>query len=146
MENRTNELLDMIFEAASQQGDAASLVQRLAEAKSGYQFDQKVELAAQMLPAALRPGGMNPLDALHDLASAGIHRMTEEECLDLFDKARTAFEYLFRQLQVDRDAAREYVAVMNKLQQAREESARKSSDSATVKPADAAGADGRNTA
>jgi hypothetical protein len=120
VENRTNELLDLIVEAAAQQGDTDDVVRRVTEAKAGYQFDQKVELAGQILPRSLRPGGMNPLDALHDLASAGIHRMSEEECLDLFDKARTGFEFLFRQLQIDRDAAREYVDVMNKLQQARE--------------------------
>lgn len=119
VENRTNDLLDLIADAASQQDPASELLQRVADAKANYQFDQKVELASLMLPASLKPGGMNPLDALHDLASAGIHRLTEDQCLDHFDTAKTAFEYLFKQLQVDREAAREYVDAMNKLQQAR---------------------------
>jgi hypothetical protein len=128
VENRTNDLLDLIADAASQQNPSSELPQRVADAKANYQFDQKVELASMMLPASLKPGGMNPLDALHDLASAGIHRFTEEQCLDHFDTARTAFEYLFKQLQVDREAAREYVESMNKLQQARSASSRMSDE------------------
>ena len=135
VENRTNELLDLIGEAASQQGGSADLAQRVADAKANYQFDQKVELAAQIVPASLKPGGMNPLDALHDLASAGIHRLSENECLDLFDKAKTAFEYLFSQLRADREAARDYVEAMNKLQQAREQATRKSARAMTTEEA-----------
>lgn len=131
VENRTNELLDLIAEATAQQG--SDIAQRVADAKANYQFDQKVELAGQIVPASLKPGGLNPLDALHDLASAGIHRLSEDECLDLFDKAKTAFEYLFSQLRVDRDAAREYVEAMNKLQQVREQAARKATEPATTK-------------
>jgi hypothetical protein len=125
VENRTNELLDLIGEAASKQGGAADVAQRVAEAKTSFQFEQKVELAGQILPVSLRPGGMNPLDALHDLASAGIHRLSEEECLDHFDTARTAFEYLFCQLQVDREAARGYVDAMHKLEQVRAQATKK---------------------
>ncbi|MDP9179234.1 MAG: hypothetical protein M3O61_16280 [Gemmatimonadota bacterium] len=130
VENRTNDLLDLIAEAAAQQGDSSDLAKRVAEAKASYQFDQKVALAAEILPASLKPGGLNPLDAIHDLASAGIHRFSEEECLDRFDTARTAFEYLFQQLQVDRAAARDYVEAVNRLQQARAESAKKPAEAA----------------
>lgn len=140
VEDRTNELLDLIADAATHQGESVDLAKRVAEAKASYQFDQKVALAAEILPVSLKPGGLNPLDAIHDLASAGIHRLSEEECLDRFDTARTAFEYLFQQLQLDREAARDYVEAMNRLQQARAETAKKSADGAQdAKTKDGAG-------
>jgi hypothetical protein len=128
VENRTNDLLDLVAEAAAEQGGAEDVAKRVADAKTNYQFDQKVDLAAEILPASLKPGALNPLDALHDLSSAGIHRMTEEECLDLFDNARTGFEYVFKRLQVDRADAREYIDAMKKLQQAREQSTKRTGE------------------
>ncbi len=72
-----------------------------------------MQFAADILPANLKPGGQNPFGAIHDLASAGIHRLTEDECLERFDLARAAFEYVFRQLDVDKAAAADYVRAMN---------------------------------
>ncbi|SRR5712691_8508369 len=78
VENKTNDLLDMIAEAAAA-GGVSDIEKRVAEAKASYRFEDKVALAAELLPKALRPGDINPLDALHDLASSGIHWKSEED-------------------------------------------------------------------
>jgi hypothetical protein len=100
VENRMNDLLDLIAELARTSGFAPEEIAALATAKQSRTFDQKVAYAATILPPVLRPGGQNPVDLLHDLASEGIHGRDEDECLQVFDESRSVFEYLFRELRV----------------------------------------------
>ena len=100
VENRLNDLLDLIAELARGSGFAAEEIAELEITKRSRTFEQKVSYAARILPPVLRPGGQNPVDLLHDLASEGIHKLGEQECLDIFDESRAVFEYLFRELKV----------------------------------------------
>lgn len=43
-------------------------------------------------------GGRNPIDLLHDIASGGIHRKSDNECIVIFDESRVVFEELFIEL------------------------------------------------
>jgi hypothetical protein len=72
-------------------------------------------LAVAILPPSLRPGGHNPIDALHDLVSDGIHRRSEEECIEIFDRVRFVFEYLFREIDARRRSAAEYADSVAKI-------------------------------
>lgn len=100
VENRMDDLLDLIAQAAAEAGFAQDLLNELTQAKKSSRFDDKVTYAAKILPPHLKPGGQNPIDLLHDLASEGLHARTEDDCLEIFDKSKYVFEYVFRQLKV----------------------------------------------
>jgi len=121
VENRTDDLLDLIGQALIDAGADPKVLDQVAEVKRSRRFDEKIDFAAGILPANLKPGGQNPFAALHDLASAGIHRLTEDECLERFDLSRTAFEYVFRQLEIEKSAAAEFVQAMNAIGKKRSE-------------------------
>ena len=72
-------------------------------------LDTRIEFASKILPIHLRPGGHNPLDKLYAVASAGLHGESDEGCLRIFEEARFVFEYLFRNLTVTNEEAREYL-------------------------------------
>ena len=64
---------------------------KIEDAKTSKRFDDKVSYAAKLMPPHLRPGGENPIDKLHDLASDGLHSKSEEECIQIFDRCRHVF-------------------------------------------------------
>lgn len=110
VENRMNDLLDLLHEAAKDDEAAAEELKKIEEVKASWRFDAKIGYAAKLLPKHLRPGGVNPIDRLHDLASDGIHNRTEDECLEIFDLCKTSFEYVFRELDVQIEDAKAYIA------------------------------------
>jgi hypothetical protein len=116
VENRMNDLLDLLHEAAKDDGDAVEELKKIEEVKRSWRFDDKIGYAAGILPKHLRPGGINPIDKLHDLASDGIHHRNEEECIEIFDSCKTAFEYVFRELDVQIEDAKAYIASLKPLQ------------------------------
>lgn len=110
VENRMNDLLGLLYEAAKDDEGAEAELKKIEEVKASWRFDEKIGYAAGILPKHLKPGGVNPIDMLHDLASEGIHHRSEDECLDIFDRCKTAFEYVFRELDVQIEDARAYIA------------------------------------
>lgn len=110
VENRMNDLLDLLHEAAKQDENATEELKRIEEVKSSWRFDDKIGYAAKLLPTRLKPAGVNPIDKLHDLASDGIHNRSEDECLEIFDRCKASFEYVFRELDVQIEDAKAYIA------------------------------------
>jgi hypothetical protein len=115
VEDKINSVLDMIAEEAKGVGFAHAEVAKLEATKTSGLFKDKIDLAVAILPPSLRPGGHNPLDALHDLVSDGIHRRSEEECVQIFDRVRFVFEYLFREIDARRRSAAEYADSVAKI-------------------------------
>ena len=109
VENKVNDLIDLIADAARNAQFELEQVARIEEIKSDRHLDTRIEFASKILPLHLRPGGHNPLDKLYAVASAGLHGESDEECLRIFEEARFVFEYLFKNLTVTNEEAREYV-------------------------------------
>src|SRR5207244_2354760 len=105
---RTNELLDMLAAEAIQTGVSADVLKEIEEGKKSFKFSDKINLAKKIIPSTLRPGGHNPIDQLHDIASEGLHWKTEEECAVMFDKARGVFEFLFPEMERRKTSALEF--------------------------------------
>ena len=116
VENRMNDLLDLLHEAARDDEHAATELKKIEEVKSSWRFDDKISYAANLLPKRLKPGGVNPIDKLHDLASDGIHHRSEDECLEIFDRCKASFEYVFGELDVQIEEARAYIATLKTLE------------------------------
>jgi hypothetical protein len=108
VENKTNELIDVVADLAERDGLAGEMVEELRSAKEQKTYDKKLEVAAPLVPESLRPGEVNPLGQLHDLLSMGLHGKTEDECLQIADDLREIFEYVFERLHSDVEAHRTY--------------------------------------
>jgi hypothetical protein len=110
VENRINDVLDVLAEAAQEHSFAAEELKKIKEAKRSFRFDDKIDYAAKLLPPHLKPEHKpNPIDVLHDLTSDGLHSKSEEECIDIFDRVRKVFEYVFGNLNVQIEEARAFV-------------------------------------
>ena len=115
IENRMNEMLDLIAQEARTANFAEQDLKKLEQVKAGKPFSDKVDYAAGILPPHLRPGDHNPIERLHDITSDGVHAKSDEECIEIFDKSRFVFEYTFKKLQVDAAEARTFAEKLAKL-------------------------------
>jgi hypothetical protein len=115
IENNTNAVLDLIAHHAATVEGNSPLLKKLDEMKHEKQFSTKIEYAAELLPASLKPGGHNPLSVLHGLASAGLHGESDEECIDIFDHCQASFEHVITKLKEDLEKDQDYLSVVNKL-------------------------------
>lgn len=115
VENRMNALLDLVVEAARNNGVSEDSLAEFQAVRGSSRFEDKVEFARRTLPKRLRPGGHNPFDVLHDFTSEGLHRKTEEECLEIFDGVKLTFEYLFAHLNFESEDAKRYAQELSGL-------------------------------
>ncbi len=113
LENKTNDLLDLIAEAARNENVASERIAEIEAAKKGHRVEERIRIASAILPAHLRPGGHNPLDKLYAPLSAGLHGESDEDCLTIFSEARFALEYLFKNLTESNEEARRYAQWLN---------------------------------
>lgn len=117
VENRMNALLDLVHQTLKTASETipAETENEFTRVRERGTFEAKARLAGQMLPSTLRPGGHNPFDVLADFASLGMHSKDDDECVNIFDRVRTVFEYLFINLSSTNEAAREYVKTLTDL-------------------------------
>jgi hypothetical protein len=81
----------------------------------------KIELVKDLLPARLRPEGINPLDVLHTELSVGLHGKSDEDCLDDAVAVREALAYLVTELARAEEAGKQFTAGMRKILEKRGE-------------------------
>jgi hypothetical protein len=110
VEERTNELIDVVAELAVASGTAEAEAAKITAAKSERTYDKKLEVASQMIPASLRPGGVNPLGRLHSLLSEALHSRPEDESIKIADELKFIIEHVFSNLKEYIDAQRTYAA------------------------------------
>jgi ribosomal protein S27E len=116
VEDRVDDLLDVLAGAAREFGEGAEPLKKLEEVKKSHRFEDKLDLAVALVPRHLRPEGhVNPVGILHELASAGLHKMSEAECIDTFDRCRGVFEYVFERLKPEVETAKVFVEKLKSL-------------------------------
>lgn len=120
VENKMNDMLVVLHEAAVAHNVSSHLLARHEEIKKEKRFSVKVEYAGDLLPQYLRPTGKpNPMAILHELASDGIHAKSDEECVEIFDKCRATFEYVFGKMRIEAEEAKNFIKAMADLTQER---------------------------
>jgi hypothetical protein len=99
IENHIHDVLDLIS-AANQRKPMPGFEQvTLETVRNSHRFSEKLDFARDFLPADLTPAGCpNPIGTLYELISDGLHERSEEECVEIFDRCRAAFEYVVRKL------------------------------------------------
>ena len=80
----------------------------LAKVEATIVAADKIEVVKDMLPTFLRPGGINPLQTLHEALSVGIHALDEEECLALAESIRHSLAMLCKHIALAKQDAEEY--------------------------------------
>src|SRR5260370_38689927 len=82
IEDTTDEMLDLLEEAMTATGADPAALAALKQAKDGRRFEDRVKIAAEVLPANLRPNNINPFGDLYQLLSIGLHDLTDEQCCE----------------------------------------------------------------
>lgn len=117
VEEITDRLLGLLDEVLSLDGArSADSRKTLAEARNSRVFDDRVKIAAGLLPDHLRPGGVNPFDVLHDRLSEGLHRLSEDTCIQIVDRCVASLDFLFTELDAHVKERKAYVERMRALQ------------------------------
>jgi hypothetical protein len=134
VENRMNDILDVVHEVATQvQPDDKESLARFEEVKNDIRFAPKVEYAAAIMPKHLLPAGSpNPIGVLHSLTSDGLHFRSEEECVDTFDSCKLSFEYLFANFRPSVQEAKAFHRSLAEL--TKKQAARKTAKDSAKKP------------
>jgi len=101
IEDKTNELIDVVADAARAYGISEPDIEKIRAAKNQKVYEDKLKIAAQAIPDVLKPDTANPLQALYDTLSVGIHTQSEDECLKIADEIRDVFDYLFDRLRTE---------------------------------------------
>lgn len=115
VEDKTNELVDVVAGSAETMGMSAEDVAHIRAAKDEKRYEDKLRVAAEAIPSVMKPDGANPLQALYDLLSVGLHTQTEEECLQIADEVREIFDYLFDRLRAEIEDRKSFVARVKKI-------------------------------
>jgi hypothetical protein len=118
IENRMNDVLDLIDGTITRLAPKSEqeLHAQLAMIKNSRRFADKLDFARDHLPKELTPrGAPNPVGFLYELVSEGLHAKSDEECIDIFDSCRTAFEYVVKKLSEAERKDNEYVQAVQTL-------------------------------
>lgn len=110
VDEHTDNLIDVMVDLARTGSVSEDEIAKLVAAKAQGQYREKLKTASELLPLALKPGGVNPLGQLYKHASIGLHSKTDEECIAIFDELRADFEYVFRNLHLQAEERRQFAA------------------------------------
>ena len=115
VEDKTEELIEVVAELAEAHNIDAKTVGEIRAAKlEKTTYDQKLRIAATVLPESLLIDGVNPLDVLYGLVSGGLHDLTEEQCIAIADEIRGVFEYTFTRLKAETQDRRDFASKIKK--------------------------------
>lgn len=95
VEDKTDELIEVAAQLAESHNVDAVVVKKIRDAATERTtYDQKLKIAATVLPDALIIDGINPLAELYGLVSQGVHELTEEQCVTVADETTSVFEFI----------------------------------------------------
>jgi hypothetical protein len=106
VENQKNRILDEIIRVSHHLLADDQLTKELEAAKLEVQFTKAVEEIKHALPQSLLINGHNPLLLLHSALSAGVHELSDENCLEIASSIRIVLvEFAERLAQAMKDEA-----------------------------------------
>lgn len=79
VENNISNLLELIADGYDSD---ESVISALNELKKESPMSDKIEIANNALPSSLKPSGINPLKTIYKVLSEGVHKLSDEECLN----------------------------------------------------------------
>lgn len=120
VESKMNEMLEILYEAAKNHNVSQDVLSRHESMMKEIKFSVKIDYSGDLLPEMLRPKGQpNPMAILHQLASEGLQAKTDEECVEIFDRCRQTFEYVFGKMSIETAEAQNFVKNISELASSR---------------------------
>ena len=92
------------------ESDAAAL----QAAISAHDFKSKTEAAYKHAPPSLIVDGHNPFKMMHDHFSVGVHRLSEDECVDVARGLATALEFVVCELNRHHDERKRFAETLGR--------------------------------
>lgn len=121
LEDTIDRLLDAIQEAIDDAGERERYADVMKKCRAEKNAAERISLAKEVLPSSLRPEGINPLSALHEGLSQGLHSWTEENCLRLAGSIRNSLEFLLAEIGNRSNARKTYLeGIRNVLEKKKE--------------------------
>ncbi|MGD0163033.1 MAG: hypothetical protein ABSB39_11250 [Candidatus Sulfotelmatobacter sp.] len=115
VEDKTEELIEVVAQLAQSHNIDPEVIKQIRSAKDEKTtYDKKLKLAATVMPDSLVIDGVNPLDALYGLVSAGLHDLTEEECIEIADETQSVFEFTFTRLRAETKERKDFADKIKK--------------------------------
>lgn len=111
IEDKASDILGRMRHIAVQDGDAES-VTKIDEANASHKVSDRLRLAVDAVPPALRPGGMNPLGILYGAFSEEIHASeSDDTALETARALQGALDVLVRKLVEHDDDVKQLAAL-----------------------------------
>lgn len=85
------------------------------QVKTTVVAQDKIALVKDLLPANLRPDGLNPLSILHSTLSQGLHAESDDECLAAAASVREVLVFLVSRVEGANQAKKSFTESMRKL-------------------------------
>lgn len=108
-------LLPMVTELIPEGEGRDKYLAALEAIKDGRQTQDKCDLVKDLLPASMRPEGMNPLGILHHALSEGLHALEDQECLALAEEMRAALDFFVGQLETIMAGKKQFTESIRKI-------------------------------
>ena len=115
VEDIIDELLESIAEHISSKDELSHYNEAMETVKNTRIAQEKISLVKDLLPASLRPSGINPLQVIYDELSEGIHYNSDEECLESADAIRQSITYLANQVMKKKKDHQSFTDSMKKI-------------------------------
>ena len=94
LEQQKSRIIEEMRKVAARLEVPAAVLKLFDEAVAESQFSTAVDKIKDAIPESLRIKNRNPLLLLHDAVSEGLHRKTDEECLELATSIRVVLTEL----------------------------------------------------
>jgi hypothetical protein len=98
VENHKNEIFDEIIKVCETVGASEELIEELGSAKKEISFTKSMGQIKTALPQGLLISGQNPLLALHNALSIGLHNETDAKCLETAHDVRLVLTDLIERM------------------------------------------------
>ena len=98
VENHKNEIFDEIIKVCETVGASKELIEELGSAKNEIKFTEAIKRIKIALPEGLLINGHNPLLALHNALSIGLHNESDAKCLEAAHDVRLVLTGLIERM------------------------------------------------
>lgn len=115
LENNIIQLLNLVEKDVVSSCADPKIITALDNLKGPSPMSEKIKIANSALPDYLKPDGLNPLGSLYKVLSGGIHRLSEEECLEKAKDTSCCLEYLVTELNARRKNRDKFKSIISKL-------------------------------
>lgn len=98
VENQKDRIFEQIIKVCEKIRAPQNKIDALREAQKEIQFSKALGMAKGVMPESLLIDGQNPILLLHRALSRGVHKFTDEECLQLASSVREVLGELSERL------------------------------------------------